>query len=189
MADDDRLLELLGRALAPEPAQPSPDRVTAVRLLAEQGSGALTRRQGPASRPAVRHGSRLGRRGWLAAGVSIAAAAVVIAMVALPNLISSGHEGVPAVARLRVALMSGNAVAVARADANLLRHSDTIAGPDRNDAVAAHVEAIQFLRAHPSADAAAELPPPSTVAPGSESAPAPATVAPTPDPVSGTDQP
>jgi len=113
---------------------------------------------------------------------------VVIAMLALPTRIGSDQDGGPAVARLRVALMSGNAVAVARADADLLRESDTIDGPDRNDAVAAHVEAIQFLRDHPSADAAAELPAPPPVAPRGDSTPVP-TLAPTGDPVSGADTP
>jgi len=119
----------------------------------------------------------------------VAAAAVVIAMLALPALISSDQDGGPAVARLRVALLSGNAVAVARADANLLREADTIDGPDRNDAVAAHVEAIQFLRDHPSADAAAELPGPAPVAPRRDSTTVPTTLAPTGDPVSGADTP
>lgn len=37
MADDDRLLELLGRALAPPPAEPPPERVAAFRALIAEG--------------------------------------------------------------------------------------------------------------------------------------------------------
>jgi len=121
----------------------------------------------------------------VAAGVSVAAAAVVIAMLAVPGLVGTGHDTTsstaaatpPSVARLRVALSSGNATDVARADANLLREARTIAGPEQSDAVAAHVEAIQFLRDHPSAAAAAELPPPSTAAP-TNPAPPSTTIAP-----------
>jgi len=132
----------------------------------------------------------------MAAGVSVAAAAVVIALLVLPTLVgsrptTSANPGTPpSVARLRVALSSGNALAVARADANLLREAKTIADPEQNDAVAAHVEAIQFLRAHPSAAAAAELPTPSsTVPPSKDPAPPSTTIAPGRDPVPSSDTP
>jgi hypothetical protein len=133
------------------------------------------------------------RAGWVAAGVSVAAAAVVIAVLAVPTLVSSGrsanrdtassHGGTSqAVQLLRVALVSKDVVAVARADANLLREAKSIAPPQRDDAVAAHVEAIQFLRDHPSADAAAELAAPPPAAPTSEASAAPTTVVPAPHP-------
>ncbi len=128
----------------------------------------------------------------MAAGVSVAAAAVVIAMLVLPTLVDSRHDTTssttgtpPSVARLRVALSSGNPLAVARADADLLREAKTIAGPEQDGAVAAHVEAIQFLRAHPSAAAAAALPRPATVPPARDPAPPSTTIAPGRDPVPG----
>jgi hypothetical protein len=196
VADDERLLELLGQALAPEAAEPPPERVAAVRHLVEEATTVAP--DTPASPARLRRPGRPGwghRTGWLAAGVSVAAAAVVIALLTLPSVVGSGsgrHEASapaggtsPVVARLRVALLSGDPVTVARADANLLRQARTIAAPEQDDAVAAHVEAIQFLRDHPSPDAAAELPPPA-VAPASETPPVPTTLTPNPLPGPGT---
>lgn len=212
MTDDERLLALLNDVLSPEPVQPPPGRVTALRRVVERVEGAG---DGQPARPPVSarpvsgrpvsgrpvtagprgdRGRSWGRRaGWVAAGASVAAAALAIALIAVPSLVSSGRSGsgdtaspqarMPqAVQLLRVALVSKDVVAVARADANLLREAKSIAPPQRDDAVAAHVEAIQFLRDHPSADAAAELAAPPPAAPTSEASPSPTTVVPAPDP-------
>lgn len=194
MADDERLLELLEQALAPErsldsdtgPVEPAPERVAAVRLLVELD--APSPRSSKTQRPQPRPPDRVHRAAWLAAGVSVAAAAVVIAMLVLPTVFggrqrhgttsANGPAPATAVVLLRAALMSGNPVTVARADSNLLREERTIAAPERDDAVAAHVEAIQFLRDHPSADAAAALSPPSTLAPAREPRPTSTAIAP-----------
>ena len=248
MADDDRLLEILGRALAPPPAEPPPERVAAFRALIAQGrpeeadeadsvtspdiegtegSGEVrqlppivdVRPAAPPPRPAAsapapttppplpptpsppavpelaRHRAR--RVGWLAAGASVAAAAVVLAVLAVPNLIAdrSRPETVEtaraAVARLRTALALGDPIAVAEADAELVRVAGQLPHDEqqqvRNATVAAHVEAIEFLRENrpppspaspPGGQVAAPAPP---VAPPPEQAPT-TTVAPAGDP-------
>ncbi|MBA3429861.1 MAG: hypothetical protein H0U16_00020 [Actinobacteria bacterium] len=40
--DDDRLLELLGRSLAPESREPAPERVAQIRARAEAGRASYT---------------------------------------------------------------------------------------------------------------------------------------------------
>ena len=180
MADDDRLLEVLGRVLAPPQEEPPPERLAAFMALRDRGrpfAGVATPNtptevDGPAPAraeppltplselPELAH--RQARRvGWVAAGASVAAAAVVVAFLAVPNLI--GGRSTPeatvsttleAVQRLRTALASRDPVAVAEADANLLRVARRLPGEDqrkvRADAVSAHVDAIEFLRENPS---------------------------------------
>jgi hypothetical protein len=105
----------------------------------------------------------------VAAAATVAAAAVVVALVAVPALLRREHRSQPAVsasvsgtreavARLRVALLTHDPVTVARADADLLRTAGMLPDADRHlvhdEAVRAHLDAIQFLRDHPSPDAA-----------------------------------
>ncbi|MGI9022527.1 MAG: hypothetical protein ACR2HV_04725 [Acidimicrobiales bacterium] len=168
MADDDRLLDLLGRALAAPPAEPSPEGVARVRRLAD---GATPARSPAPVRPPAWHL----RRSWQA-GIAGIAAALVLALLALPGLVRScdgsgdTRTAAPgtsaAVSRLRVALQSEDPVAVARADADLLLESRNQGRSEQETAVAAHIAAVQFLRDHPSPDVLAEVAPPETAAPG-----------------------
>lgn len=140
MDDDDRILDALGRALVP-PAHPPPGRL--------HGFLAGVDRPRPQARPTPP------KLGWLAAGASVVAAVAVLLVLALPSVLSPG-EGASteaasstrdAVTRLRTALAGGDPIAVAEADADLLR----IAGglPDR-EAVSAHTRAVAFLRDNPA---------------------------------------
>ncbi|HEX2272268.1 MAG TPA: hypothetical protein VHG90_00150 [Acidimicrobiales bacterium] len=217
MADDDRLLELLGRALAPPPVEPPPERVAAFRALIAQGRpeeasepeeaaspdaaeprhGELRplppivdRRPAPPSVPELARG-RARRVGWLAAGASVAAAAVVIAVLAVPSLFAdrsqpgaSVETARAAVARLRTALATGDPIAVAEADAELVRVAGRLPRDEQvqvhTEAVSAHVEAIEFLRetrgpaAPPTGPAGGQV-----AAPGTRAAPAPQQAPPT----------
>ena len=195
MADDERLLELLARALDPGDVQPPVDRIAALRIQAaarqerESAAPAAASRPAPSApppppapvplhRPAPAPAPtalRSHRAGWLAAGIAVAAAAVVVALVAGPALlqgrgdetsVASGPASSTrdAVARLRAALVSRDPVSVARADADLVRVARQLAPEDRADvealAVQAHLEAVQFLRAYPTPEVLAEVPPP-----------------------------
>jgi hypothetical protein len=245
VADDDRLLELLGRALAPPPAEPPPERVAAFRALIAQGRpeaeetdsaaspgteeseqdvdvGQLPpivegRPARAASRPAASAPTpspappappppavpelarrRTRRVGWLAAGASVAAAAVVLAVLAVPNLVTdrsrpetSVETARAAVARLRTALALGDPIAVAEADAELVRVAGQLPRDEqrqvRNDTVAAHVEAIEFLRENRPPPSPAPPPGGQVAAPTAPVVPDPAqvpttTVAPAGDP-------
>ena len=259
MADDDRLLELLGRALAPPRVEPPPERLAAFRAVVEQGRPApgseadaaaasgpeeaeplgdvrqlpplvrdRPRRRAaaapvppsapPASPPPpvpdLAH-RRARRVGWLAAGASVAAAAVVVAVLAVPSLITdrstpdaSVASAREAVARLRTALATGDAIAVAEADAELVRVAGKLPPAEQQqvhrEAVSAHVQAIEFLREKrapasppPGGQVAAPPPPapppprpapPTTTAPAADpgspspSAPAPTAAPPEPAP-------
>ena len=147
MVDDDRLLDALGRALVP-PEEPPPGRLNA--FLRSIGRERLPSRVAPP------------RLGWLAAGASVVAAMAVVLVLALPAVLSpqgSSPANVAAstreaVARLRTALAGGDPIAVAEADANLLRVAGRLpvreAEQVRSEAVAAHTEAIVFLRDNPA---------------------------------------
>jgi hypothetical protein len=211
MADDERLLELLARALDPGDAEPPADRVAALRIQA------AARRQpepvapappaGPAATapppppapiplrppaPAPVPTSLRRRAGWIGAGLAVAAAAVVVALVAGPALlrgrgdetsVASGPASTTrdAVTRLRAALVSRDPVSVARADAELVRLARQLPPEERAAveavAVQAHVEAIQFLREHRTPDVLAAVPPGSEqLPPTTGDAPVPTTV-------------
>lgn len=143
MVDDDRILDALGRALVP-PAEPPPGRITA--FLAGIGR---QRSQSRATPPNL---------GWLAAGASVVAALAVLLLLALPTVLSprastpaeSASSTRAAVARLRTALAGGDPIAVAEADADLLRIAGRLpvreAEQVRSDAVSAHTDAVVFLR-------------------------------------------
>jgi hypothetical protein len=243
VADDDRLLELLGRALAPPPVEPPPERVAALRAMIAQGrpqegtepeasaaDEAGQERHGkvrqlppvvdrhppapevppgrptsprrppapappPPSVPELARG-RARRVGWLAAGASVAAAAVVIAVLAVPTLVAdrsqdraSVETARAAVARLRTALALGDPIAVAEADAALVEVTKRLP-PDeqeqvRTDAVSAHVKAIEFLRenrgpAPPPRPAGGQAAAPGTPAPPAPQQAPPTTLAPAP---------
>ncbi|HWC12804.1 MAG TPA: hypothetical protein VG455_16465, partial [Acidimicrobiales bacterium] len=132
----------------------------------------------PAPAPAA-FGSH--RAGWVAAGLAVAAAAVVVALVAGPALLRDrGSETTvasgsvantrDAVTRLRAALVTRDPLTVARADAELVRLARQLPPQERAsveaEAVQAHLEAIQFLRAHPT---------PEVLAAGPDRAPSPPT--------------
>lgn len=188
MADDEHLLDLLARALDPGDPQPPPERVAALRIRAAasgpQPTGPASEvprtaepapaepvplRPSPVARPAPSFWLRRGR--WVAA--SVAAAAVILAAVALPVLlhdrtpqtsVASGNvsDARQAVARLRAALLTRDPVTIAKADAELLRQTRSLPAPERrmiaDDAVAAHVDAIEFLHEHPAPEAVSEVP-------------------------------
>lgn len=147
MVDDDRLLDALGRALVP-PEEPPPGRLSA--FLHSIG------------RERLASGVTPPRLGWLAAGASVVAAMAVVVVLALPGFLSpqgSSPANVAAstreaVARLRTALAGGDPIAVAEADANLLRVAGRLPAREaeqvRSEAVAAHTEAIVFLRDNPA---------------------------------------
>jgi hypothetical protein len=206
MADDERLLELLGRALDPGEVQPPADRVAALRIqaAARREQESPTSADGPAPSapppppaPVPLHrptpaptALRSHRAGWLGAGIAVAAAAVVVALVAAPALlggrgdettVASGPASTTrdAVTRLRAALVSRDPVSVARADADLVRIARQLPPEERAGveamAVQARVEAIQFLREHRTPDVLAAVPP----GPGTEPLP------PTPEDVPG----
>ena len=235
MVDDDRLLELLGRALRPPPVEPPAERLAAFHALLERGrvpEADLPNAAGeaddvgfappvdppvysvdvqsppppaagrPPSPPAdvvslppsvsrvPEPAGRVPRRvGWIAAGATVAAAAVVVALLAVPDLMtrSSNPEASvstarAAVARLRTALATGDPIAVAEADADLLRVAGRLPRDDRakvrTDAVAAHVDAIEFMRENPRAASPAGSGS-EVAAPGPASGPGPQQGAPT----------
>ena len=237
MVDDDRLLELLGRALAPPPVEPPPERVAAFRALLERGRVPEAEADAtgeaddvgfappgdvgapvysvdvrPSSPPAAARPpsssadvvslpprvsrvpepvGRVPRRvGWIAAGATVAAAAVVVALLAVPDLMTrrsnpeaSVSTARAAVARLRTALATGDPIAVAEADADLLRVAGRLPSDDRDkvhtDAVAAHVDAIEFMRENPRAGSPVGRSGSEVAAPGSASGPGPQRGAPT----------
>ena len=129
-------------------------------------------RPSPAPAPA---GLRSRRAAWLTAGVGVAAAAIVVALVAVPALlrddggektsVASGPASTTrdAVTRLRAALVSRDPLTVARADADLVRLARQLPAQERaaveTEANQLHVEAIQFLRAHPTPEVLAAVPP------------------------------
>ena len=193
MADDERLLELLSRALDPGDVQPPPDRIAALRIQAaarrqeqepvvpaEAGRPVASspapppppiplHRPAPAPVPAVRSH----RAGWVAAGLAMAAAFIVVALIAGPAVLRSRDDTTSvasgpasstrdAVTRLRAALVSRDPLSVARADADLVRLARQLPPEERAAveglAVQAHVEAIQFLRDHPTPDVLAAVP-------------------------------
>lgn len=196
MADDQRLLELLGDALIGRPAEPSPVRVAAVRRLAAARGAQPTvvppqaacgivdiPTQPPKQRVPPTIPPRRPLWGWLASGVAVVAAVLVIAFLTVPasrgGRGGSGHSWAAGpegpVGRLRGALRSQNAVAVAVADTDLLRQAGTLDDSERTGAVAAHVAAVQFLRDHPSPDALAQVASPAPGASREEPTPAPRT--------------
>ena len=190
MVDDERLLTLLGGALAPEQASPPAERIAALRRLAESRSPAasVTPTLVPASLPASA-GRR--RAAWWASGVA-AVAALLVAVLVLPGVVDRGRAPLAssrptdAVARVRAALVSQDPIEVARADADLMRQAPELSGEDQEEAVAAHVAAVQFLRDHdaPPPEEALEQSPASDTDPGTGTAAAPGET-PAPGPVEG----
>lgn len=191
MADDEYLLRLLERALASEPVDPPDDRVASVRALASPGRHLVAvgptspTSAAPVPGPPAPPGDlrRQHRVGWLAAAVTVAAAALVVGLIALPGLLGDGarHRTSSvaatrsAAARLRIALASQDPVAVAKADRELIRQAQA-QGPGAGDrevpgAVAAHSDALAFLRDHPDPAALSEIGPPAAA--GSLTTPAP----------------
>ena len=175
MDDDDRLLDALGRALVP-PAEPPSGRLSA--FLAGIGG---ERRQCRVPPPKL---------GWLAAGISVVAAMTVLLVLALPTVVSpkGSSQAEAAVARLRTALAGGDPIAVAEADAALLRVASRLADREaeqvRGEALSAHTRAVVFLRDNPSPIELAPRPvegATAAAAPGPAPGPAP-TVAAGPEP-------
>ena len=190
MVDDERLLTLLGGALAPEQASPPAGRIAALRRLAESRSPAasVTPTLVPASLPASA-GRR--RAAWWASGVA-AVAALLVAVLVLPGVVEGGRapstssRRTDAVARVRAALVCRDPIEVVRADADLMRQARELSGEDQERAVAAHVAAVQFLRDHdaPPSDEATEQAPPEDTDTGTDTAAAPGE-APEPAPAEG----
>jgi len=169
VADDDRLLDLLAEALVPPAVPPPPERVAAVRRMAETRHGrppAVT----VGRPPAAARGSQWTRRSaWSATGLGAAVAALVVGLLVLPGITTGGDDGrgsppvaigdsTGAVARLRSALVAQDPVAVARADADLLRQAPALPGSVQDSAVAAHIAAVQFLRDRRSPEVVPEPP-------------------------------
>ncbi len=189
MADDERLLELLAEALRPTLVEPPAERVAAVRRLAEAQSPPVLTPPVPTlpvptppapSPPVLTPPAWHRRRSWLVAGAGVAAAVMIVAVLALSALVGSDDGRTPAtakgtradpVSRLRVALLTQDPVAVAQADAELLREAGTLSNYRQDSAVAAHVAAVQFLRDHPSADVLPDVSPPDDEASAGEPPP------------------
>lgn len=170
--DDNRVLDALGRALV-RPEQPPPRRLSAF-----LGGIGLERRQSRATPPKL---------GWLGAGISVVAAMTVLLLLALPTVLSP-RESTPsevasstraAVARLRTALVGGDPIAVAEADANLLRIAGKLPVRDaqqaRSEAVSAHTEAVLFLRDNPAPIEFVPRPPDGGASVAAPAAPRPST--------------
>ncbi len=210
MADDDRLLEILARALDPGDPQPPADRIAQLRIQAaarqkrEPAQPAaevpsdtrvqedLTPPPPPVPLPATSEGASVSpirrKPTRVVAGLALAAAAVVVALVAAPAVlrerggetsVASGESVAnarQAVSRLRAALLSRDPLTVARADAELVRLTRQLPPAERalveSEAVQARLQAIQFLRDHPTPEVLAVVP----AGPGAT--PAPATTAP-----------
>ena len=129
----------------------------------------------------------------------MAAAAIVVALLAAPGLLRGGGDETSvasgpasttrdAVTRLRAALVSRDPLGVAQADAELVRLVRQLPPEERAAveaaAVQAHVEAIQFLREHPTPEVLAAVPPGPGPDPAAPSVVVPTVLAPTTVPAS-----